>query len=280
MCIDSPESSTKCLSIRFYYGWRWETPFVSRWENCGFVSFLWVLRYSWPINLHASPRAHRSLSFNLLLRPILKFQSVGSAMMRNFDLNFSQRRTFVFSDACVTLRSFCEPYSSDWFPRLVCSSVKVDKDSGGSVSWNTQPNGRTFFKIYPLHLCHHPFSVILLGWPSCVQTSTYHRICIPILTYRTDIRENVKNHMVIWYKYLLGKLCTAVERISQMDSGHWGSFSSTHFYLFVSVVQSALHADIHRAGNYTCLLSNTVLSLSIDSILLVFFQHHVHPCNS
>ena len=36
---------------------------------------------------------------------------------------------------------------------------------------------------------------------------------------------------------------------------------------------SVLHAYLRRAGNYTSLLSNTVLLLSIDSILLVLFQH-------
>ena len=51
------------------------------------------------------------LSFNLLLRPILKFQSVGTTQKRNLDLNFSERRTFVFSDVCMTVRSFCESYS-------------------------------------------------------------------------------------------------------------------------------------------------------------------------
>ena len=65
-------------------------------------------------NLYASPRAHRSCFFNLLLRSILKFHSVGTAVMKNFDAKFSERRTFVFCDVCMTLRSSCESYSSDW----------------------------------------------------------------------------------------------------------------------------------------------------------------------
>ena len=43
---------------------------------------------------------------------------------------------------------------------------------------------------------------------------------------------------------------------------------------------SVLHAHPRRAGNYTCLLSNTALWLSIDSKLLVLFQHLLIPCDS
>ena len=43
---------------------------------------------------------------------------------------------------------------------------------------------------------------------------------------------------------------------------------------------SVLHAYLHRAGNYTCLLSNTVLLLSIDRIILVLFRHHDDPRDS
>ena len=65
-------------------------------------------------NLHACPRAHRSCLSNLFLTFILKFHSVGTVLMKNFDLHFSERWSFVFSDVCVTLRNFCESYSSNW----------------------------------------------------------------------------------------------------------------------------------------------------------------------
>ena len=32
--------------------------------------------------------------------------SAGSSLMRNFEFNFSERRTFAFSDFCMTLRGF------------------------------------------------------------------------------------------------------------------------------------------------------------------------------
>ena len=52
------------------------------------------------------------LSFSLSLRPILKILSVRTAVMVNFDLYFTERRTFIFSDVCMTLRSYCELHSS------------------------------------------------------------------------------------------------------------------------------------------------------------------------
>ena len=52
-----------------------------------------------------------------------------------------------------------------------------------------------------------------------------------------------------------------------------------HFFLSVFAVQwgerflvSVLHANLHRAGNYICLLSIAVLMLSLDCTLLVLFQ--------
>ena len=117
--------------------------------------------------------------------------------------------------------------------------------------------------------------------------SIYHRIYSPIQTHRIDIREDASSHKAIWCKYLSSSLCTAVERTSQIDSGSLGSSSSTHSYLFALVAQkverflvSGLHTHPRRAGNYTCLLSNTALLLSIDLILLVLFQHHLIPCDS
>ena len=54
------------------------------------------------------------LSFSLHLRSVLKFQSVGTALLKKFDLYFIQRWTFAFSDVCLTQRSSCGSYSSNW----------------------------------------------------------------------------------------------------------------------------------------------------------------------
>ena len=66
-------------------------------------------RAKWPQRLFTLPGT--SLLFDLLLGPILKFHSVEDALMRNFDLIFSERRTFVFSGYFAwRLRSFCESH--------------------------------------------------------------------------------------------------------------------------------------------------------------------------
>ena len=58
------------------------------------------------------------LSNNLLLRSVLKFHGVGTALMRKLDLHFTQRWTSVFSDVRLTQRSSCESHSSDWSPNF------------------------------------------------------------------------------------------------------------------------------------------------------------------
>ena len=73
-----------------------------------------------------------------------------------------------------------------------------------------------------------------------------------------------------------------------MGSDLRDSFFSIYFYHpFVSVIQrmeltlvSVLRAYSHRAKKCIGLLSNTVLLLSIDSILIVLFQHHDDPFDS
>ena len=60
-----------------------------------------------------------------------KLHSVGTSLMRNFDLYFPERRTFFFSDVCLTQCSPCESYSSNWFqhscalPRNRCRSWRL-----------------------------------------------------------------------------------------------------------------------------------------------------------
>ena len=44
---------------------------------------------------------------------VLKFHSVGTSLMRNFDLYFSKRWSFLFPDTCLTLRRLSERYSSN-----------------------------------------------------------------------------------------------------------------------------------------------------------------------
>ena len=57
--------------------------------------------------------------------------------MKNFDLNFSEHRSFVFLDVCVTQRNSCESYSSNCSQNFTALR-KIGKDSGGSVSYLSQ----------------------------------------------------------------------------------------------------------------------------------------------
>ena len=52
------------------------------------------------------------LSFTLFLRSLLKFESVGSSLMRNFDLYFPSDGP-LFLGYFLTQRRLCESYSSD-----------------------------------------------------------------------------------------------------------------------------------------------------------------------
>ena len=66
------------------------------------------------------------LSFSLFMGPVLKFHSVGTPLMRNFDLYFSERWSLLFPDTCLTQRRLSEPYFSTWsqdFLHRVCRGL-------------------------------------------------------------------------------------------------------------------------------------------------------------
>ena len=123
---------------RFTQGWNpstWSLGFGYR--QC-FVSFF----------TKPSLRAHLSC---------LAVSPVGTSLMRNFDLYFTKRWTFVLSDVCLTQCSPCESYSSNWSQDF-CAS-------GGSASCDTQLNCRTLFTIATALLLSSVFG-FLFGWSS------------------------------------------------------------------------------------------------------------------
>ena len=80
-------------------------------------------------------------------------------------------------------------------PKTFVLFRKIDKDSGGCVSWNTHPNCRTSFNN-----SHCIFVTTFLGafylvvpQPSCAKTSTCCRLYNPILTFKTNIREDANS---------------------------------------------------------------------------------------
>ena len=110
MCMLAPEYTTNSLSSGFIVDGSGKLhSLVGEKKAALSVSLTFKIFLA---NLHASPRTSL-LSFNLLLRSVLKFHGVVTALMRKFDLYFTERWSFGFSDVCVTLRCFCEPHSSN-----------------------------------------------------------------------------------------------------------------------------------------------------------------------
>ena len=171
MCMLALESTTNSVSSGFYYGWRWETPFVGRWEEGSFVRFfvLWgFLGQSPRVSAGTSP-----LSLSLFLRPILNFGSVRTALMRIFWL-ISLRVTDLCFFRMFAWRSVAFVNRSRRLdPKTFVLFRKIVKDSGGSMSWNMQPNCRESFNK-TLHFCHHPSSIFLLGWSSTCLCANDH----------------------------------------------------------------------------------------------------------
>ena len=125
------------------------------------------------------------LSFSLFLRSVLIFQSVRTWLMKNFDLYFFKRWSFLFSDVCLTQCSPRESYSSNWSEHF------------GSLPRNRCRLWR--LSVLSTALWSSPFSALCLVvlQPSSAETSTLRRIYNPIQTYRIDILEDANTHKVI-----------------------------------------------------------------------------------
>ena len=79
--------------LRFKSWWCKQAPIVRRWEECCFVFLLWFQKkFGQPPRCLAGTSL---LPFRLFLRPILKFWSVGAAMMRFTWWNHSERMILV-----------------------------------------------------------------------------------------------------------------------------------------------------------------------------------------
>ena len=181
--------------LQFYCGCGRQNPLFGWRTECSFffsLSLLIVLA-----SLHASPRAHRSCLLSLLLRSVLKFHSVGIALVRGFDLYFVGRWTFVFLGCLQDAAQILWIVLVGLVPRLLCPSVK---------SWQI-PAARSpaihnptvvHLSLLLLHFCHHPSSAfvgLFLNLP--VRKWALCAAHIPILTCRTDIREDATSHKVI-----------------------------------------------------------------------------------
>ena len=124
ICMVAPESTTNSVSSGFYCGCGRQNPLIGRRIECGFVLLFELVHM-----FGKSPRVSAGaslLSLSLSWRSVLKFHGVWTSLMKNFDLYFIQRWTFIFSDVFLTQDSPCESCSSNWFqhfcalPRNLC----------------------------------------------------------------------------------------------------------------------------------------------------------------
>ena len=212
--------------------------------------------------------------------------------MRNFDLSFPERRTFIFSDVGLAQCSPCESYSSNWFqyslalPRSRCRIWRL------SVLWySTQLSLATGFPVQYSY-CAFTFILLRLFCLVVLQVRKWHSApnWLPFSFKRTDIRENANTHKAIWCKYLSRSIYTAVDWISQTGFCFWQ-------FLFLDTLLPRVFEDCGSEGGpafgvgfawslLSCRklhwspLEHWPLLLSIDSKLLVLFQHHLTPCDS
>ena len=93
-CILAPGSTTNSLSSSSFIDVTGNT------HSSGLVFLFELVFFFSKIPCLASGASQ--LSFTLFWRSVLKFQSVGTSLMRNFDLYLSKRWFFLFPDTCLT----------------------------------------------------------------------------------------------------------------------------------------------------------------------------------
>ena len=169
--IPAPESTTNFLSSGSFVHAASSTHSSESEQNVA-LSFSSSL-YLFLARFHDLPRAHRCCLAVSSWRSVLNFHSVGTSLMRNFDLNFTKRWTFIFSDVCLTQCSLRESYSSKLVPTLFVPFREIAADSGGSVSCDTQLNCRTLFTTATA-LLSSSFFGFLFGCSSTFQCGNEH----------------------------------------------------------------------------------------------------------
>ena len=139
---------------------------------------------------HTLLRAHRCcLSVSSWDQSVLKFHSVGTSLMKIFDLYFSKRWSFLFPGTCLTYRRLSESVPrlfASGFPRLVClfenpTTPSLARHNPSERHFSQQPlrscrrflfflvNGRSF-----------PAFRSVVRQPCDAGTNTYLLLYIPI----------------------------------------------------------------------------------------------------
>ena len=259
---------------------RWEYPFFRGRVECSFVFFFEHVFVFGKVPCLASGTS--LLSFSLFMGLVLKSQSVGTSLMRIFDLYFSKRWSFLFPDTCLTQRRLSESYSSNrsqdflhrvspgLFSSLRNQCFRVLRDA--TRLWFNFHNSHSILVVAFSFFCgNSSLSLafcLVVHQPYDAGTNTYPRLCSPFLFCKIDTRVDANVHKAIACKYLSKNICTVVE---EWHHGHFclGYFSSlTHFVLVTRMARKVsrlwvlvfAHDRYSHAGNVR--LPNTGLFLS------------------
>ena len=98
--------------LKFKGWWCRQAPIFGRWEECCFIFLLYISDMFG--HLPRCLAGTSLLPFRLFLRPILKFWSIGAALMRITWANHSKWWVLVSNDS-VTYHGSSESNTSDWF---------------------------------------------------------------------------------------------------------------------------------------------------------------------
>ena len=214
---------------------------------------------------HAASRASSLLPFRLFLRPILKFWSIGVALIRITWWNYS-KRWFSVSNVGVTWHGFGELNTSDWLQYVWASPQN---------RWRLR---RLHIMKYATQLscilqyCHSTFGTILfrllarlfINLVVCIR-ALFPKFASIFQTCGTSTPEDAISHRMELCKFLWGNPCTAVEPFSHLDFCLLGLLVLDAFFTFCCV------EDL--GGGFGC-VDFARLSLSCRQLHLSPFEHY------
>ena len=187
-------------------------------------------------------------SFSLFTGPVLKFHSVGTSVMRNFDM-FSQRWSFLFPDTRLTWRRLGGSYSLNWFQDFlhrVFPRHFLPWETIASECCDTQPNCDTQFTTATAFLSSlYPFlgSVFFFCffWLFINRVMRKQTLVSSLRTrftfYRIGIRSDANIHNAFACRYLSNNICTVVEEWTHGNFCLGYFSSSTHNDLVIRLDQ-------------------------------------------
>ena len=248
---------------------------------------------------------HQKTAGRLLLRPILKFWSIGgyadedhlgkSFQAMDFGLecqHYVRRLLWILHIGLVSVR--------------LSSSEKSMKTLAATYLENANPivvyvmserpqqvslffDAAHAFSTWPLHFCHHSLWTFssAVHQPDDVRMSTSPQTDNHSWSCSTSFLEDATYHRMNWCKFLWGNPCRAIETSFHWDSCLWDFWFSRHFSHSAAQKSSEkdsavlfLHAYRYRGGNCYCILSHTARWLSTANNLFEFFVHAVLPSDS